>query len=886
MGPVVYREALGSVLIRADSLLPTGTVTFLFTDIEGSTRLLQETGDHYALILEIHHAAMRQAIGAAGGVVVRTEGDSFFAVFADAPAGVSAAVNAQRSLATAAFPLSVRVRVRMGLHTGVGVLGGDDYIGLDVHRAARIAAAGNGGQVLLSAATRGLVEQTLPAGMRLRDLGRHRLKDLSDSEHIFEVVVDGVTATAAPLKTLETVRHNLPTHLTSFVGRESELREAVALLGSTRLLTLTGPGGTGKTRLATEIAANVAEDYPDGVYFVQLAPITDPELVASHILETFPGHLSAAGIAPADHLADYVSGRSMLLVLDNFEQVAEAAPLVPRLLYSSPSTKVLVTSRLPLRVSGEQEMPVPPLAAPQADVEVTPEHLANVDAVALFVERAAAVRPGFALDERNAGPIAELTVRLDGLPLAIELAAARIRTLSPEAILENLGPAILSGGPRELPLRQQTLHDTIAWSYDLLPMEARHLLDRLSVFAGGAALEEINAVCGEELGTPVLDALEKLVEHSLVRSLPDRIRPRFRMLETIRQFAREKLSARGEEEGLLRLHAETYAQAATVAEPHLTGPDRVRWLDRLSDDHDNFRQALSWAATSGEPDMAFEMAAALWRYFHMRGHLFASRDLLDDLLTMSGGSAEARALALEAAGGVAYWSGDMATARRHYEGALDIIRRLGNPSKLAYGLYNLGFVLGYGDDAVAGREMLEEALEVFVRLDDQVGMATATWGLGDTWAAAGEYNKAKECFEHSIAIFERLGDSFGLGWALFTTGDVLVRLGEHESAREHLERGLRLTESGDLSAVVLYLAAFASLAMAEGDEVRAMRLAGAMTGLRDETGTGLVRVGVAPVSGVDEATLESLEGELAEVYATGRLMSAAEAVAFALGVES
>jgi tetratricopeptide (TPR) repeat protein len=325
-----------------------------------------------------------------------------------------------------------------------------------------------------------------------------------------------------------------------------------------------------------------------------------------------------------------------------------------------------------------------------------------------------------------------------------------------------------------------------------------------------------------------------------------------------------------------------YAAVAANAEPHLTGPDRARWLDKLSEDHANLRLAQRWAADNEETDMAFEMASSLWRFFHMRGHLFAARELLDELLVMSGGSPVARAKALEAAGGVAYWSGDMVQARDLYSEALAILQQLGEPVSIAYGLYNLGFVQGYGEDFESGRELLNEALAIFVDVDDKAGIAAVTWGLGDAWAASGDFAEAQACFARSITAFEQLDDPFGLGWALFTNGEVSVRLGEFDSAREHLERGLRLFQSGDMSAVVLFLAAFASLAIATGDEARAARLAGAMTGLRDETGTELVSVVMFPVSGVDQATLDALAGEFAAAYAEGRSMTAVDAVAYAL----
>lgn len=857
-------------------------MTFLFTDIEGSTRLLQEIGDDYRGVLEEHNTLVGSAIADAGGVTVRTEGDSFFAVFDLALDAIAAAVAAQKALSSHHFQSDIELKVRMGLHTGIGARGGDDYVGIDVHRAARIASAGHGGQILLSAATIGLAEQSLPPGVVAYDLGDHQLKDLQTPERLYRLRIDGIADNTARPVAVETGRHNLPTPLSSFVGRTSEMKDAEALLRASRLLTLTGPGGTGKTRLALELARHLLAEFAGGAYFVALAGISDVDEVTDKILEALPDHVVDATASSETHLIDYVSRRTVLLVLDNFEHVIDAAPIAATLLQASPETKIIATSRIPLRVAGEQEMPIPPLPTPDLSGDISVVGLTDVDSVALFVTRATSVRPAFELNRETGPVVAQLVSRLDGLPLAIELAASRVRTLSPQVILDNLSYVMAGEGDRDLPLRQRTIHNTILWSYELLPEEGRALLRTMSVFAGGLGFEELALIAGPELGDGLLDALETLVEHSLATRLTAEGSDRFRLLEVVRQFGEQELTSHQSLETMRERHAHVYADLVAEAASHLTGPDRTNWLDKLFIEHDNIRQAQKWAIENGQIDMAYATASSLWRFYHMRGLLFSARELLEDLLRIEGATTVARAKALEAAGGVAYWSGDMKEARRFYTEALALLRQLGEPGPIAYGLYNLAFARNYEGDSERAQLLLEEAHSMFVDLNDKAGMAAATWGMGDSLAASGDLVEARACFEQSISAFEQLDDPFGLGWALYTQGEILIRLGEHESARQHLERGMALFDASDLSAVVMFLAAFASLALAQGDHERGVRLAGAMTGLRDETGTDLVRVGISTASDLDPAGLGLDRGEFAKTYEEARRMSAVAAVAYAL----
>ncbi|MFV1962086.1 MAG: adenylate/guanylate cyclase domain-containing protein, partial [Acidimicrobiia bacterium] len=463
--------------------LPTGTVTFLFTDIEGSTRLLTALGiDAYSRCLAEHDALIRQVLAEHDGVEVRTEGDSFFAVFTDAISAVKAVADSQRALARHVWPSEGVIKVRMGLHTGEGRLGGDNYVGIDVHRAARISDAANGGQILVSDATVEATRGILSQGLEFEDLGKVNLKDFS-SVKLNQINVEGLPHEFPPLRGLQAVMQSLPTQMTSFIGREREVKEIIDLLDDRRLLTLTGPGGTGKTRLSLQVASKVSPQFSDGAWFVPLDGIADPTLIPTTILSVLGLRTNSTELAPIDHLSSFLATREVLLVLDNFEQLVDGSAVVSDLLAAGPDVKVVVTSRVPLRISGEQEVPVPPLSTATSNGGATSE------GSHLFIERAKALKPDFEVSEESAAAIAELAERLDGLPLAIELAASRVKVLSPAAILDRLDNQLLASPDSDLPSRQQTIVNTIAWSYDLLDEPSRRLFESFSVFAGPALLE-------------------------------------------------------------------------------------------------------------------------------------------------------------------------------------------------------------------------------------------------------------------------------------------------------------------------------------------------------------------------------------------------------------
>jgi predicted ATPase/class 3 adenylate cyclase len=867
--------------------LPTGTVTFLFTDIEGSTRLLQTLGEGWKTVLEDHNRLVRGAIREASGVDLRTEGDSFFAVFRTAPAAVAAAAAAQRALAANPWPHDASVRIRMGMHTGVGTVGGDSYVGLDVHRAARIAAAGHGGQVLLSSATSELVRADLSHGLGLRDLGEHRLKDLARPEHIFQLTIEALPAEFPPIRSLETPS-NLPIERTSFVGREREVARVKKLLRGPGLLTLTGPGGSGKTRLALHAARVLLDDYPDGVFFVELAPITDPRLVPSTIADSVGARAEGAR-SVLDTLRDHLRDREMLLIVDNFEQVLESSFVVGDLLAAAPGMRILATSREPLHLTGEQELTVPPMDLPDTGQLAAPEQLVQCEAVTLFVQRARAVDPGFRITEANAPVVAELCLRLDGLPLAIELAASRIKLLSPQAILERLEHRLklLTGGPVDRPARQRTLREAIGWSYDLLDEAERALFRRLSVFLGGWTLDAAEAVANSEGGLErdAFEVLGSLVDKSLAMTSPtasDVVR--FGMLETIREFGAEQLEAAGEAEAARERHASYFLAAAEAAEPHLRGLQQKSWLDGLELEHDNLRAALRRVIDMGQAQKGLRLVGTLWRFWHLHGHLAEGRRWAEEVLALPAASARTaeRAKALTALGGLVYWQEDVPATRRAYEEALEIARELGDRSAEAEGIYNLGYVPAYEGDIAAAVAMFEESRAAFEELGIRRGVADVLWILGIVARLEGDLPRSRAMAEESLRLHREVGDLFGVTDALHTVGRTALAQKDLATAALSFLEALDNDERvGNRTGMAIVMDNLAGKASAEGQHLRALRLAGASEAIKEAAG------GHAPPPLIDlpdprEAAREAL-GQAAVVAAweEGRAMTLDQALAYA-----
>ena len=729
--------------------LPVGTVTFLFTDVEDSTKLLHSLGpEGYADALAEHRRVIREACANEGGVEVDTQGDAFFFAFPTAPGALVAASAFTGALA------SGQVQVRVGLHTGTPLLTDEGYVGDDVHRAARIAASGHGGQVLVSAASAQLVER------ELRDLGEHRLKDLSAPERVYQLGDGDFPA----LKSL--YRTNLPVPATPFLGLEQELAEIVELLGAddTRLLTLVGPGGTGKTRLALQAAGLTSDAYPDGVYWIPLAPIGDATLVLATAGQT---------LGSKNGLAEHISDKTMLCLFDNFEQVVDAGPELAALLAKCPNLDVLVTSRERLRVSGEQTYPVPPLA--------------ESDGEALFTVRARAVDPAFTPSES----IRELCLRLDELPLALELAAARTALFSPEQLLDKLSQRLdLLKGSRDADPRQQTLRATIEWSYNLLPDDEKRLFRRLAVFSGGCAYE-----AAEEVAEADPDALQSLLDKSLLRRRDSPLGPRYWMLETIREYARGKLEESAEAERLARRHLAYYlALAVDVDERGKVGEYE---LGQLEDERDNLRGAFD-TALALEPEQALDLAGRLGLYWHRRGQYFEGRQRLAAALAAAPAApAFARVRALSEAGNLAFFQADFDAAEQLGREALALARQRGDRRGSGYALNLLGGITGVRDP-IAAMAYYEEALAEYEAAGDETGRLTTLQNLASDAIGRGDYQRAISLLRDKIASTGDR-DTYSLALAIGLLGFALAGNGENEEARQSFEQSLDMCRAHGFS---------------------------------------------------------------------------------------
>ncbi|MDQ4038080.1 MAG: AAA family ATPase [Actinomycetota bacterium] len=865
-------------------------MTFLFTDVEGSTRLLEQLGERYHDVQDQHTATLREGISAHGGSVVSTEGDSFFAVFPDAQGAVSAAVQAQRELAAKPWPAGVRLRVRMGLHTGAGILGGDNYLGLDVNRAARIAAAAYGEQVLISEATHSLIERCLPPATRLRGVGRHRFKNLTEPERLYQVVIDGLEQDFPPPRTLSARPNNLPTQLTAFIGRHHEVSRVRELLAVNRLLTLTGTGGTGKTRLALEVAEQSVEQLPDGVFFVDLSAIDEPELVPSAIAAAL-GVREDAG-AVIDAIVDHLREKELLLVLDNFEQVVQGASAVlDPVLRSAPGVKTLVTSRVPLGLYGEQQFHVPPLELP--DLRRLPDvsALAQLDAVTLFVERAVAVKPDFRLTDDNAAAVTEIILRVDGLPLAIELAASRVKLLPPERLLARLHErlALLTTTSRNVPERQRTLRGTIEWSYELLDPQQGRMFARLAVFTGGADLAAIEAIVSPnaELGIDTLDALTVLVESNLLRGV-DAVDadPRFAMLETVREYGLERLAQSGEEPLIRRRHAEHWIDAGEQASDALSGPDQVTWSRRLELDHDNFRSALTWVLHSGEAELGLRLCAALKDFWRVSSHVREGVRWLTEVLAMPNAATNTlvRAKALSAAGDMHGWINDPDAFLRFAEEALAILRELGDLPELPDAIQNLGWAQLQTGRLEAAASKLSEARDLYLGQGDLQGAAHAAMGLGVLAVIQGRAADARPLYEEALQTFQDVGNTYYVGLVECMLAQCDRNEGKLDAAQARIRAGLssyRAIKSTMGTGWALYQ--LADLALQRGQHARALRLVAVSDALLDEVNGEIPALVVATTGDVGQAARAGLDEATAErVYQEGRAMPYDDAVAYAL----
>ena len=815
--------------------LPSGTVTFLFTDIEGSTRLLHEHGAAYADLLAEHRRLLRDAFASHEGVEVDTQGDAFFVAFSRAADAVSAAADARSALERGS-----PIRVRIGLHTGEPIVTDEGYVGLDVHRAARIAAAAHGGQIVLSETTRRLLELGAP----IRDLGEHRLKDLTGAERLYQLGEGAFP----PLRTLDAT--NLPLAASALVGREQELAELVSMLSNgTRLLTITGPGGTGKTRLALQVAAELVGTQRDGVFWVPLAGLSDHDLLPAEVAQT---------VGAPDDLHGFLRGRELLLLLDNFEHLLDAATTVSDLLSMCRGVRVLVTSRTPLHVSGEREYRLDPLPPG--------------DASTLFVERAR--ESGRELDPD--ATVDSICRRLDGLPLAVELAAARTNVLAPERLLERLDSALplLTGGARDAPERQRTLRATIEWSYDLLDEAAKELFARLSVFAGSFPLEAAEEVCGADL-----DGIGALVDSSLLKPIGD---DRFLMLETIREYAGERLAESAEREGLLRRHADFFRELAEEAYRRRFDAEAEQSA-MLEADHDDLRAALDLLEES-DPGRALELAGALGWFWLSHGHLLEGRGRFDAALAGSTAGGAVRARAITASGAITARLGETAAGRARLEEAIALWRVLGDRDELASALDVFGWllVLDAGDDPGA-LATFEECLELRRELGDVAGETRALVGTCQVLVALEDTDRAEPL---SRELLERAGgDPRTVHFAHHFLADCSLVRGDVREAEARYRESLRAAlPLGDLVETSFEVQGVAMATAGAGDARQALLLAASVEALWESLGAS---ISIAFWDGLLERYVgparEQLGEEADAVWAEGRALPFDDAVALALG---
>ena len=871
---------------RADRLLPTGTVTFLFTDIEGSTRLWETQHAAMQQALALHDAIMRDAIEAHDGYLVKTTGDGAHAAFGIAANAVAACLAAQRALT--AHPWGeLQIKSRMGLHSGAAELRDDDYFGPTLNRAARLMAAAHGGQILLSLATQQLVRDQLPAKTRLRDMGERRLKDLIHPERVYQIIAPDLPADFPPLKTLDARPNNLPAQTTPFIGREHEIRAIKEQLfkPKVRLLTLSGVGGTGKTRLALQAAAELVDDFEHGVFFVALAALSDPELVLPTIAHAFAVR-EAAGKPVQEHLEDYLREKQMLLVLDNFEQVVDAAPRVSELLTAAPRLKILVTSREVLRLSGETDYPIPPLSLPDPKRLPSLPQLAQYEAVALFIERAVAVKSAFTITNENAPAVAAICHRLDGLPLAIELAAARVRVLPPQRMLAELGHRLsfVMGGARDLPARQRTLRSTIDWSHDLLTGDERQLFRQLAVFVGGCTLDAIEAVCNLETNLHVLETVESLVDKNLVKQTEDDGEPRFAMLETIREYAAEKLAEAADPDSVHDRHLDFYLTLADGANRKLVRGTFTEGIEEIERERENLLAAQAWC--NADPERAsrgLRLVFDLQGYWDQRAQYGAGLRMATVALNRPGAGVPTleRGQALLTASLLAYRMGDYDQARDYAAEGVTIVRSQGPRLLLADALIRLAHALIALGDIPTAQEHIEERLALVRAIGDERRIASTLNSKAELHRLNNELELAVPLYEEALAL--ALGKCDPPTLAICQLNVALVSLQRGDTTRAHalLREALSLVGEPVFKHVVaIALDVAFALAIAQGDWTVGARLLGASEAQQAETRHPREAADAASLAPYAARMREALgEATFSAAYTEGRALSYDDALA-------
>jgi predicted ATPase/class 3 adenylate cyclase len=875
-----------------EASLPSGTVTFLFTDIEGSTNLAQEHPEAWEGVRARHNAILQTAVESHRGHVFKTVGDAFCAAFGTAASGIQAAVEIQRQLQAEHWG-DAPVRVRMGIHTGEAQPESDDYTGyLTLTRVNRLMSAAHGGQILLSNASAELIRADLAEGLSLRDLGLHRLKNLPQSEHIWQLNAPGLPGEFPPLQSAGTLPNNLPVQLTSFIGREKELAEVGELLHSHRLVTLTGAGGTGKTRLALQLAESVLADFKDGVWLIELAPLSDPALVPTAVSSEL-GVREEHGRSSLSTLLSWLAGRELLLVLDNCEHLVEAcAKFAETVLRSDRSARILATSREAIGIPGEMAYHVPSLESPAPAQASTAraDELTRYPAVRLFAERAREALPSFGVTDANAAEVLQICHRLDGIPLAIELAAARVKVLAVGQIAARLDDRfhLLTGGGRTSLPRHQTLRSLIDWSYGLLGDQERLLLRRLSTFAGGWGLEAAEQVCGGEHipSSEILNLLTRLVDKSLVTASPEAQESRYGMLETIRQYAIERLIDSGEAAQVRGRHLSYVQGLAGQGDSLALRLDQSLWYDKMELELDNVRAALEWALQLPEPEPALKLSGALHWFWFTRGHWQEGRRWLEEALGRPEAqhSSQGRAWALTALGFFHLSGGDYAVGQQLLGDAINVCREIGDRRSLVHALAWRGSLAGLWGDYAGGSKVLEEALALSRELNDKLAMGVSLVGLGNLRVSEGNDREAQSHFEESSTLLEEVGDTNMLAWARRQLGNIALRAGDLDHGIALCVESLNLNlEINDRRGLAACLAAIAAICVQKDEPSVAARLYGASEALVESWSEQLMPFDVAELRPYVDATRTRLgQHEYERMFSEGRRMSMAEAVAYAL----
>lgn len=807
---------------------PSGKVTFLFTDIEGSTKLAQEFQDKLPAALMIHNSIIREAVESHNGFVFKTVGDAFCCAFENSFDALSSSVEAQEKLNNEDWGDAI-IRVRMGIHTGHAEWNNHDYNGyVTLARTHRLMSSAYGGQILISESTRESLMEDVLNKISFRDLGNRRLKDLIQPMRIYQIISSGLPAEFPPIKTLDARPNNLPVQLTTFVGRESVVEQVKNLFRQTHLLTLVGSGGSGKTRLALQVAADMIDEFDNGVYVAELAPVFDPSLIVQTILNALE-RKEESGKTPKESLTEFLKDKNMMIILDNCEHlIDECAVVVELLLSKCGKLKIFATSREALNCSGEQTYRVPSLSLPDISANLNADILTQYESVRLFIDRAVAVNPDFNVNNSNAPSLAEICARLDGIPLAIELAAARTKILSVEKICERLDDRfnLLTGGKRTALPRQQTLKALVDWSYELLSDREQILWNRLSVFNGGWTLEAAEEICcDDDLGKEkILDLLHLLAEKSVIVYEEDK--ERFRILESLKQYGKDKLNETNETVEFLSRHLKYFMEVSETAEPNLSGSEILMWLNRLEADHLNMQSAVEWSINAGDREAGARLAGALWRFWDIRGHFSTGRKLIDSILNNVEGISDTthRKLLLRAAQ-LARFQCDFETAQKYYEESLKISIQLNERPAIAECINGLGNMQLELRNFDAAQRYYEESLLIRKEIGDKLGLANSLHNLGNLYFVQGDLENGRKYYEDSLELKREIGEKRGIANTLHNLGNLAFDMENNELGRRYSEESLALRrELGDKRGISESLYNIGNASMIEGNYEQALGL--------------------------------------------------------------